>query len=104
MSHNGYATQRKIRLEEVVRIAKGRSLSAKAARVLISKKTSTWAAPVGHAQLDLSDCICLLCGVIILKPVKDLQHDPQSEYRTEVQQQHQKCAANESPDPGRDTE
>ena len=85
LPYNGYTDQRQIRLEEVVRIAKGRSPSAKAARVLLPKEISTWAALVDHARLDLSDCSGLLCGVLVLDPVENLQDDAQNEYRTEVE-------------------
>jgi hypothetical protein len=64
MPHNGYADQRQIRLEEVVRIPEGRSPSAQAARALLPKETSSWAASVGPARLDLSVCSGLLHGVL----------------------------------------
>jgi hypothetical protein len=62
MPYDGYADQRQIRLEEVVRIAEGRSPSAESARVHIPKETSSWAARVDHARLDLSVCSGLLYG------------------------------------------
>ena len=65
MPHNGYADQRRIRLEEVVRIAEGRRQTARAAHRLGPKDKKNVGGELRNIHtLDLSVCSGLLAGVV----------------------------------------